>query len=48
MNEDLNGDGSQWVEGTQQVTGRISVEPVDDVTFTEHNECLQTQTEREW
>lgn len=44
MNEDLDGNGSQQVERTQQVTGRFSIKPVDDVSFTEHDERLQTDT----
>lgn len=47
MNEDPDGAGPQRVEGAQQVAGRISIEPVDDVSFTEHNECLQTHSRHE-
>lgn len=41
MDEDLDGDGPQRVEWTEQVTRRLCVKPVDDVSFTEHDEGLQ-------
>lgn len=34
MNQDPDGDGPQTTEWTQQVTGWIGIEPVDDVSFT--------------
>ena len=42
MNEDLDGNDPEWVEWTQQVTRRLSIKPVDDVSFTKHNKCLRT------
>lgn len=41
MDEDPDGNNPQRVERTQQVTGWFSVKPVDDVSFTEHDEGLQ-------
>lgn len=41
MDEDLDGEGPQRVEWTEQVTRRLRVKPVDDVSFTEHDEGLQ-------
>lgn len=41
MNENLDSTNPQLVKRTQQVTGRLSVKPVDDVSFTEHNKRLQ-------
>lgn len=41
MNEDPDGKDPQQVQWTQQVTSRIRIKPVDNVSFTEHNVCLQ-------
>lgn len=41
MDEDPDGKDPQWAEGTQQVTGWFSVEPVDDISLTENDEGLQ-------
>lgn len=46
MNQDLDGDCPQGVEWTQQVTGRLSIEPVNDVPFTKHDERLQVRQAR--
>lgn len=44
MNEDLDGDGPQGAERAQQVTRPLSTKPVEDVSFTEHDEGLQRDT----
>lgn len=41
MNEDLDGKSPQRVERTEQVTRRLSVKPEDDVSFSQHDKCLQ-------
>lgn len=41
MEEDLDGGGPHWAERTQQVAGRLSIKPVDDVSFTKHDKGLQ-------
>lgn len=46
MIQGLDGGCPQWVEWTQQVTRRLSIEPVDDVPFTEHDERLQVRQVR--
>lgn len=47
MNEDLDGKGPQRVERTEQVTRRLSVKPEDDVSFSQHNKCLERERDRE-
>lgn len=39
MAEDLDGDGPGG--GTYDVKGRLGVKPLDDVSFTKHDERLQ-------
>lgn len=41
MSENLDADGPQRIEWTQQVTGRLSIKPKEEVSGTKHNECLQ-------
>lgn len=41
MNENPDGNEPQMAEWTQQVTGRLSVEPVEDIPLTEHDEGLR-------
>ena len=40
MDEDLDGAGPQGAEGAEQVARWISVEPVDGVSFIDHDEGL--------
>lgn len=43
MNENPDGKDPQIAKGTQQVTCWLSIEPVDDISFTENDEGLQRQ-----
>lgn len=43
MDQNLDGNDPQTTEWTQQVTGWLRIKPVDDVSFTEHDECLQVR-----
>lgn len=46
MYENFDGSSSNQTKGAQNVAGRLSVEPEDCVSFSDHNECLKkTDTE---
>lgn len=41
MYENFDGSSSNQTKGAQNVASRLSVEPVDCVSFGDHNECLK-------
>lgn len=41
MYENFDGSSSNQTKGAQNVASRFSIEPVDCVSFGDHNECLK-------
>lgn len=41
MYENFDGSSPNQIKGAQNVASRFSVEPVDRVSFADHNECLK-------
>lgn len=41
MYENFDGASSDQTKGAQNVAGRFGIEPVDCVSFADHNECLK-------
>lgn len=41
MYENFDGSSPNQTEGAQNVASRFGIEPVDHVSFADHNECLK-------